>query len=212
MVSCGGARSQYRADGSKMFGKWFRRKRRSSPSSPPVVGDLADVPGLPAVPAVPRPSRPADRGRHASGSSTPAVSADFGPRGLEGYAKNLDGHRHVIQRDAPVRIGRAALRPPEALLREMSRQMTDCGATTVYWFWMSVAGDEPHLGLAVAPNDDTVVRKIGEAIEPLWKQFNPDNPIFDILRLGSESDAAIKNCGELLVPWPSSSSTNPPAS
>jgi hypothetical protein len=112
----------------------------------------------------------------------------------------------------PIEIGRAAIRPPESLMRELSRRMSDCGATSAYWFWMSVAGDQPHMGLAVAPNDDAVVRHIGEAIEPLWRQFSPDNPIVDILRLGSELDTAICTYGDVLVPWPSSSTAERPAS
>jgi hypothetical protein len=194
-----------------VFAKWFGRKQTPS-STPPTAGDLSGVHGVSVPPVVPQRSPQLTSSSAEFNSWTPAEPVDFGPVGLEGYAKRLDGHRHVIERAAPMKIGRAAIRPPEALMREMSRRMTECGATTVYWFWMSIAGDQSHLGLAVAPNDNVVVRRIGEAIDPLWRQFSPENPIFDILRLGSELDVTIKVCGELLVPWPSSATDTPPAS
>jgi hypothetical protein len=148
-----------------VFAKWFRRKQTPS-SSLPTAGDLSGVHGVSASPEVSQPSPQLISASGEFNSWTPVEPVDFGPVGLEGYAKKLDEHRHVIERAAPMEIGRAAIRPPEALMREMSRRMTERGATTVYWFWMSIAGDQPHLGIAVAPNDDTVVRRLGEAIEP----------------------------------------------
>ena len=54
---------------------------------------------------------------------------------------------------------------------------------------------------AVRPDDDAVVRRVGEAVLPLWRQARPDNPLLDVLRLGSQLDGAIREHGEVLVPW-----------
>ena len=123
-----------------------------------------------------------------------------GPPGLAGHARQVDAHGHVVERPAEVVIGRPARRPPDALLAKMGRRVAACGATSAYWFWMSVGGERPHLGLAVAPDDDAVVAAVGAAVEPLWREASPGNPTFDVLRLGSTLDGAIRAEGEVLVP------------
>jgi hypothetical protein len=85
------------------------------------------------------------------------------------------------------------------VLEAMRQGVSSAGATTVYWFWVSIGGDRPHLGLAVAPAIDEVISRVGRAIEPLWKRVSPSNSLFDILRLGDPRiDPLIIQHGELL--------------
>ena len=99
----------------------------------------------------------------------------------------------------PIEIGRPADPPSPKALRTLRDAVSTTGAKAVYWFWVSLNHDAPHLGLAVAPADAAVVARVGRAVEPIWKKLSPHNPVFDILRLGDPGlDALIVDQGELL--------------
>jgi hypothetical protein len=113
--------------------------------------------------------------------------------------KKISDHRFEVTEPTTIRIGRPASPPKAEALAAIRKALMDTGATTVYWFWVSISGDAPHLGLAVAPDDDAVVSRVGRAVEPLWRMHSPDNPSFDILRLGDPKiDPLVAELGELL--------------
>jgi hypothetical protein len=113
--------------------------------------------------------------------------------------KHIHDHTWETLKPTPIQIGKPALRPPADVFELMRNAVSSTGATMVYWFWMSIDGDRPHLGLAVAPPVDEMISRIGAAIEPLWKQYSPNNSVFDILRLGvSNLGTLIMENGELL--------------
>jgi hypothetical protein len=118
--------------------------------------------------------------------------------------KRLDKHQWLVTEPTQIKIGRPATRPSPATLQALREIAASSGATAVYWFWMSLAGDEPHLGLAVSPDDDTIVKRLGEGLEPLWRRHSPSSPKFDILRLTGETGltATIRQQGELLWQQP----------
>ena len=111
----------------------------------------------------------------------------------------LTQNRWVAESPTLIDIGRPETPPSVDALRAIENAIAGCGATKVYWFWISVDGDPPHLGLAVLPNDNAVVEAIGSAVEPIWRSFSPGNPRLDILRLGDPNiDSFIVDCGEQL--------------
>ena len=112
--------------------------------------------------------------------------------------KRVDVHKWEVTEPTPIAIGMPESPPPAAALDLLKQAVANTGATEVYWFWVSIDGDVPHLGLAVAPDDDAVVSRIGEAVGTRWKQLSRDNPTFDILRLGSPLDETIRSEGRLL--------------
>ena len=113
--------------------------------------------------------------------------------------KKICDHRWEVTEPTPIEIGRPASPPSSGALSAIRAALVGTGATTVYWFWVSISGDAPHLGLAVSPPDDTVVSRVGRAVEPLWKMHSPGNPLFDILRLGNPRiDPLVRELGELL--------------
>src|SRR4051812_1800795 len=112
--------------------------------------------------------------------------------------KQIGDHRWQVTQPTPIQIGRPASRPTDAALEALRDAVASCGATTIYWFWCSIGGDTSHLGLAVAPTDNELISRIGRAVEPIWKQHSPHNWLFDILRFGNSTDAAIIAHGEIL--------------
>jgi len=132
-----------------------------------------------------------------SGRLTIANSPEPDPQMWQRLERVSD-HTWRAKEPIPVRIGRPAVRPDKAVLDALKDVAALSGATTVYWFWISIAEDQPHLALAVAPNDDAVVKRLGEGAEAVWKPYSPSNSVVDILRLGSSLDATIAREGELL--------------
>jgi hypothetical protein len=113
--------------------------------------------------------------------------------------RKVSGNRWEVTEPTEIRIGKPAERPSQDALDALQKAVSSSGAELVYWFWVSISGDRPHLRLGVAPNDDAVVGAVGSAVEPVWNRFSPANQVFDILRLGDPSlDEAILGQGELL--------------
>jgi hypothetical protein len=112
--------------------------------------------------------------------------------------EKIGEHRWQVTQPTSIQIGKPASPPTDAALAALREAVASSGATTVYWFWCSIAGDRPHLGLGVAPADDDVITRVGRAVEPVWKQHSPHNPLFDVLRLGSSTDATIFAQGQVL--------------
>ena len=113
--------------------------------------------------------------------------------------KNLGPNRWLVTEPTPIEIGKPAHPPTQDALLALKEAVSSSGAELVYWFWVSISGDPPHLGLGVAPNDDRVVSAIGTAVEGVWKRLSPSNHVVDILRLGDRSlDEAIFREGALL--------------
>lgn len=113
--------------------------------------------------------------------------------------KRIGDHTWEVTQSTPIQIGKPASRPSSEALEAMRQAVSSTGATTVYWFWVSIGGDQPHLGLAVAPAADEVVTRVGCAVEPLWKKYSPSNSVFDVLRMGDPKiDPLIIEHGELL--------------
>ena len=113
--------------------------------------------------------------------------------------KHLGGHTWQATEPLSIEIGRPAIRPSPDALSALRDAVSDTGATLVYWFWVSVAGDPPHLGLAVAPNDPEIEARVGRKVEPIWTAYSPKNSMCDIFRLGEHGvDIVILKEGELL--------------
>jgi len=113
--------------------------------------------------------------------------------------KRVGNHTWATTEPQPIEIGMPAVPPSDAALAAMRAALSATGATTVYWFWVSINGDAPHLGLAVAPPNQVVISSVGSAIEPVWRRHSPQNPAFDVLRFGDpELDLAIKRRARLL--------------
>lgn len=121
------------------------------------------------------------------------------------YRQNLDAHLHLVTEPTSVKIERCATQLPVALLHDLSRALSNAGVTKAYVFWMSIGDESPHMGLAIAPDDDGISQRAGQLVEPIWTKFSPKNTAFAILRLGSELDDTIVAYGEILVPWPTES-------
>jgi hypothetical protein len=128
--------------------------------------------------------------------------AHFQPSGpFSRTVKHVRDHSWEVTKPTPIQIGKPASRPSDEALAAIRQAVATTGVTSVYWFWISIAGDRPHLGLAVAPPDDEIVSRVGRAIEPIWKQHSPHNTLFDILRLGDPNiDRLIFENGEPLHP------------
>jgi hypothetical protein len=102
-----------------------------------------------------------------------------------------------------VQIGKPASPPSVAALDEIRLAVSKTGVTLVYWFWVSVSGDQPHLGLAVAPNDPGLSDRVAEVVASIWKIYSPDNWQCDVFRLGENGiDEVIYREGELLYRSP----------
>jgi len=113
--------------------------------------------------------------------------------------KHVGDHRWKVTEPTEIEIGAPATPPTIEALAALRTAVSGTGATTVYWFWMSLSGDQPHLGLAVSPADDEVISRVGRAVEALWKAYSPDDPRFDILRLGdAKIDRLVITHGQLL--------------
>lgn len=113
--------------------------------------------------------------------------------------KNAGPNRWVVTEPTPVQIGRPVHQPPPEFLAALKGTMASSGADEVYWFWVSISGDQPHLGLGVAPDDNDVVSAVGKAVERVWREHLSSTPVFDILRLGGERvDKMIRREGVLL--------------
>ena len=98
-----------------------------------------------------------------------------------------------------LQVGMPKSPPSEEVLAALKNAVSTAGAETVYWFWMTLGGDAPHLGLAVSPSDDSVVVRVGRAVDAYFKRFSPDGVVFDILRLGDKNvDPTILAKGRLL--------------
>jgi hypothetical protein len=113
--------------------------------------------------------------------------------------KHVGGTTWEITEPTPIQIGKPATPPSAAALDAMRLAAAETGATLVYWFWVSVSGDQPHLGLAVAPNDPELADRVANAISSIWKSYSTDNGLCDVFRLGeTEIDSIILSEGELL--------------
>jgi len=113
--------------------------------------------------------------------------------------KKIGDHTWQVTEPTPIEVGMPATPPSVDALAALRDAVASSGATAVYWFWVSINGDVPHLGLAVAPAENAVVSSIGQAVESVWRRYSPDNPVFDILRLGQpDLDLAVKKHGWLL--------------
>jgi hypothetical protein len=113
--------------------------------------------------------------------------------------KHVGGRTWQVTEPTPLQIGKPATPPSAAALDEIRAAVSKTGATLVYWFWVSVSGDQPHLGLAVAPSDPGLSDRVVEVVGPIWKVHSPDNWVCDVFRLGeAELDAVIFSEGELL--------------
>lgn len=122
---------------------------------------------------------------------------------MKRFMKKAGDHTWRVTEPTEIEIGTPASPPSEEALDEIRTAISGSGATTVYWFWVSVDGDAPHFGLAVAPADGEIISRVGGALDPLWQKHSPDNPAFDILRLGDpQLDHLITKRGKLLYGRP----------
>ena len=113
--------------------------------------------------------------------------------------KLIHDNRWEVTKPTPIVIGQPEMALADEVLREFREAVASTGALLIYWFWISIEDDIPHLGLAVSPPDDTVIAKIGFAIEPIWRRYSPHYPVFDILRLGDANlDRVIVERGKVL--------------
>ena len=113
---------------------------------------------------------------------------------------DADGGLRVAP-NTPAQIGMPVQRPTDETLQAIRDIAEKAGATEVYWFWLAIAGGIPHLGLGIAPADPTLIQTIGEAINPIWKEVRPDNPLLDILPLeDDEISRILRDKGERLLP------------
>lgn len=113
--------------------------------------------------------------------------------------KKIRDHTWEVTEPINMEIGIPATPPSDETLEAIRAAISSTRATTVYWFWVSIAGDMPHLGLAVAPADDEIISHVGRAVEPIWRKHSPENPVFDILRLSDpDINRVVKECGQIL--------------
>jgi hypothetical protein len=92
-----------------------------------------------------------------------------------------------------------AARPPDSVLAATRAAVALPEIDEVYWFWMAVAGVQPHLGLAISPSTDQNCDRVGRAIEPIWQKHRPANPLITVVGLDQEPLArAVRQDGELL--------------
>jgi len=113
----------------------------------------------------------------------PFLSSTLTPPVTETQATGLNGLYHVLTEPTQMKIGKPSRPPSAEALLEMREAAASTEARLVYWFWMSISDGRSHLGLAVSPSDEAIIRQIGEAIEPIWLKHRPDNSLIDILPL-----------------------------
>jgi hypothetical protein len=112
--------------------------------------------------------------------------------------KHLADSTWQITKPTPIHVGKPRIPPSLDALAEMRAAVSNMGATTIYWFWVSINNDQPHLGLAVSPND--VVSTVGQALEPIWQRHSPQNSKLDVFRLdNSNLHDVFRNNGESLL-------------
>jgi hypothetical protein len=108
-------------------------------------------------------------------------------------------HEWTVTEPIRVQIGLPAGFPSAAVLEAMRQAVSTTAATEVYWFQVALSGGDPHLGLAVAPVGPAVMRRVGQAIEPIWRAHRPDNPVFDLFPLNESPLAGtMRASGRLL--------------
>jgi hypothetical protein len=114
--------------------------------------------------------------------------------------KKISEHLWMTTEATPIQIGKPASPPTTEALAAIRSALQGTGASIVYWFWVSISGDRPHLGLAVAPNEEAIVSAVFRAVEPIWAAHSPWNTYFDILPLGQAAgfDRLVLEDGELL--------------
>jgi hypothetical protein len=111
----------------------------------------------------------------------------------------LGENRVETQTQTSIQIGMPAERPPDSVLAVMRAAVVVPEIREVYWFWMAVAGVQPHLGLAVSPSSDQNCDRVGRAIEPIWQKHRPANSLVTVVGLDQEPFAhAVRQKGELL--------------
>ena len=102
-----------------------------------------------------------------------------------------------------IQVGKPASPPTEEALAAIRKSLAGTGAARVYWFWMSIERERPHLGLAVDPPDREVLARVSRAVDSIWKRYSPENSIFDVVRLASPVIAdLVKEHGVLLYESP----------
>lgn len=112
--------------------------------------------------------------------------------------KQISGHTWEVTEPTSIQVGRPKNPPSPETLRRMREAVANLGATAIYWFWVSVDGDRPHLGLAVSPAE--VASSIGRAVEPIWQEHSPQNAKLDVFRLGdAKLDGTFRANGESLL-------------
>jgi hypothetical protein len=105
----------------------------------------------------------------------------------------------VASAPTEVAIGRPADPPSQEALDALRKAISSTGADSVHWFWVSVAGDPPHLGLGVEPGSEAVANAVAKAVQQAWKRHSPSNQAVDVFRLGDERlDQAIFHMGTML--------------
>jgi|ERR1043166_3403180 hypothetical protein len=98
-----------------------------------------------------------------------------------------------------IAIGKPAVPPSSVALEAMRSAIASTKATRVFWFWVSINNDPPHLGLAVSPDDPEVFSQVARGVGPIWSIYSPQNSLLDILGLGRpNSDPIILKEGSLL--------------
>jgi hypothetical protein len=113
--------------------------------------------------------------------------------------KRIDEHTHVATEEVPIRIGLPSDPPSPEVLEEMRQVCAQSGAREVYWFWLGLRADSPHLALAFAPFEPEIAHRIGQAILPIWRHARPENHIFDMLPLNdSDLSQGIREHGRQL--------------
>jgi hypothetical protein len=114
--------------------------------------------------------------------------------------KQKSDHTWQVTEPTPIEIGRPATPPLPEALSALRAAVASTGASSIYWFWVSIGGDRPHLGLAVSPTNQDIIDNVGRAVEPVWRRFSIENPLFDILRFGDpDLDPVILEQGQILV-------------
>ena len=71
--------------------------------------------------------------------------------------KRIGDHKWKATQSIPIEIGKPTIPPTKEALTTLRNAVASTGITKAYWFWLSLSGDQPHLGLAVAPNDDEII-------------------------------------------------------
>jgi len=110
------------------------------------------------------------------------------------------GHRRaVVTTETSVQIGMPADRPPVSVLSALRAAVSLPEVQEVFWFWMAVAGIQPHLGLAVAPPSDQNCDRVGRAVEPIWQKHRPSNPVITVIGLDAgDLSQTVRQRGKLL--------------